>query len=1139
MAIEQSPNLGLPYIMAAQAQKHVTHNEAIRALDVLVQLSVVDRDLSGPPSLPADGARYIVGASPSGAWLGRANQIAAMQDGAWVFYVPVAGWRTWVADEGKLLTFDGVSWEEEASASVNPAPLVGVNAIADVSNRLAISSPASLFSHDGAGHLIKINKAAPGDTASVMFQDGFSGRAEFGLIGDDDWHVKVSPDGSTWREAIVVDRATGAVSLPATEILPNDAVTNAKLANVATATLKGRTTAGTGDPEDLTAAQAKTLLALDNVPNVDATARANHTGTQAASTISDFSEAVDDRVAALLVAGTNVTLTYDDGAGTLTVDAAGGGGGSSTFVGLTDTPSAYTGDAGRLLRVNSAETAVEFTDQLPRFGVNATPDATNKLAINSPASLFNHDGAGHQIKINKAAAGDTASVLYQTGFSGRAEFGTTGDDDFHVKVSPDGSAWFEAVVVDKDTGAVSFPNTPFVTGAPLALWDFWHEVRVGNVTATAPDVFLGAAISSGTNSTAIPAAAVLGFNSHGVFLRSSTTANGGYRYQTSSLVSDYFGVINHKFRAKFLWRTAFTDRLVRLGYHDTSTSTDAVDGAYFEIAGAVCSAKTASNSTRTTNATTVTLSLDVAYTFDIEVNAAGTSARFRVYAGTNETPILDVTNTTNIPTSSARAFGAGIVATEASTTASDIGILYELGMGTIAGFEAAKVPKPGPTGATGATGATGPAGPAGRGSAARWLGGEEGIAFDFLAREWQIGDYTDTLSGAGRPQALLTVSRASDASFIGRNGLMQTAASNVLRYDHAPKTGAPRGVLIERAQDNLVIRSDELDDAGWTKTRCTVTANVAAGPFGTTTLDKIVEDSTTNTTHAINRPVSGGVVSGQQYHIACFGRAGEWPGVNLRFSGGFPAGNATFNFATGVVTPAGTRDAAYMIDFGGGLWLAVFVQTATSTTSSSAQVFIADVGITLSGENGTKGVVVGGVMVGPAYPGAYIPTVGSTVTRAADNVSLALSALPFNASRLTMLAEFETAYALGSGQLGAIAALRLDADNRTELQIDPGDVIEALVRASGTDSMAITATLASGTVHRVGMRCAANDGALVANAAPASLDATVTPPTGLTTLFLGSSAGTPGGSLWLRKLVLVNRPLTDAEIAARITAMGT
>ena len=66
--------------------------------------------------------------------------------------------------------------------------------------------------------------------------------------------------------------------------------------------------------------------------SADATllARANHTGTQPASTVSDFSEAVDDRVAALLVAGTNMTLTYNDGAGTLTLDATGGGGSGLT-----------------------------------------------------------------------------------------------------------------------------------------------------------------------------------------------------------------------------------------------------------------------------------------------------------------------------------------------------------------------------------------------------------------------------------------------------------------------------------------------------------------------------------------------------------------------------------------------------------------------------------------------------------------------------------------------------------------------------------------------------------------------------------------------------------------------------------------
>ncbi len=94
------------------------------------------------------------------------------------------------------------------------------------------------------------------------------------------------------------------------------------------------------------------------------------------------------------------------------------------------------------------------------FGVNAGADTTTRFAVAAAASLFNHAGAGHQHKINKNAAGDTASLLFQTGFSGRAEMGTTGDDDFHFKVSADGSAWNEAIVVDRSTGRVSLPATP-------------------------------------------------------------------------------------------------------------------------------------------------------------------------------------------------------------------------------------------------------------------------------------------------------------------------------------------------------------------------------------------------------------------------------------------------------------------------------------------------------------------------------------------------------------------------------------------------------------------------------------------------------------------------------------------------------
>lgn len=218
--MDQTPNLKLPYIFAAQSQKHITHNEAIRSLDALVQLAVLDRDLAAPPAAPADGDRYIVAAAATGAWSGHSGKIAAWQDGAWSLLDPKSGWLAWVADEGVLLVRSGSAWIAAAAgggtASVNPTPLVGVNATADTVNRLSVASDATLFNHAGAGHQQKINKASAAATASVLYQTAFSGRAETGLAGDDNWHLKVSADGAIWREAILVDRATGAVSLPQT-----------------------------------------------------------------------------------------------------------------------------------------------------------------------------------------------------------------------------------------------------------------------------------------------------------------------------------------------------------------------------------------------------------------------------------------------------------------------------------------------------------------------------------------------------------------------------------------------------------------------------------------------------------------------------------------------------------------------------------------------------------------------------------------------------------------------------------------------------------------------------------------------------------------------------------------------------------
>jgi hypothetical protein len=215
--MENTAKLLLPYITASQAQKHITHNEALKKLDIIVQLSVLDKDKNDAPAAPNESDMHIIASQASGEWAGKENQIAAYQNGAWIYYSPQNGWLAWVSNENKLLVWNDSTWSEISGSGgdgVNPTPLVGVNATADAINRLSISSQATLFNHEGDGHQLKINKNSSADNASSLYQTGFSGRAEMGLAGDDDFHFKVSPDGVNWIEAIVINKDSGSVRFP-------------------------------------------------------------------------------------------------------------------------------------------------------------------------------------------------------------------------------------------------------------------------------------------------------------------------------------------------------------------------------------------------------------------------------------------------------------------------------------------------------------------------------------------------------------------------------------------------------------------------------------------------------------------------------------------------------------------------------------------------------------------------------------------------------------------------------------------------------------------------------------------------------------------------------------------------------------
>lgn len=207
---DRTATLELPFLMPSQAQKHVTHNDALSRLDMLVQLVVEGFSETTPPALPAEGAVYALGAGATAGWAGQDNRLAAYQNGAWAFVTPQSGWRAWGRQDGTLRVWTGTGWQEQVPTLDN-IDRIGVGTTADAGNRLAVASPATLLTHEGAGHQLKINKAADTDTASLLFQTGWSGRAEMGLAGTDSFAIKVSADGSAWRTGLSIDGATGGV----------------------------------------------------------------------------------------------------------------------------------------------------------------------------------------------------------------------------------------------------------------------------------------------------------------------------------------------------------------------------------------------------------------------------------------------------------------------------------------------------------------------------------------------------------------------------------------------------------------------------------------------------------------------------------------------------------------------------------------------------------------------------------------------------------------------------------------------------------------------------------------------------------------------------------------------------------------
>lgn len=167
MSVSNGPNLGR-IISAADGDAFGTDfRKLLRALDVLLQNSVISITLATPPGSPTNGDRYIVAASPTGAWSGKAKNIAvwttdnpASPSGVWEFYPPAAGWRAYNVADTTIYIYDGSAWGALSGGGGGGEPVQKVTIPLTSAQLLTLqSTPIQVIPAPGAGKVINLLQA--------------------------------------------------------------------------------------------------------------------------------------------------------------------------------------------------------------------------------------------------------------------------------------------------------------------------------------------------------------------------------------------------------------------------------------------------------------------------------------------------------------------------------------------------------------------------------------------------------------------------------------------------------------------------------------------------------------------------------------------------------------------------------------------------------------------------------------------------------------------------------------------------------------------------------------------------------------------------------------------------------------------
>lgn len=301
----------------------------------------------------------------------------------------------------------------------------------------------------------------------------------------------------------------------------------------------------------------------------------------------------------------------------------------------------------------------------------------------------------------------------------------------------------------------------------------------------------------------------------------------------------------------------------------------------------------------------------------------------------------------------------------------------------------------------------------------------------------------------------VTFSRAANtATVVNSAGSIVGINADLPRFDYNPVTLACRGLLVEEARTNIALRSEEFNDAYWSKTNASVTADSTTSPAGVLNGDTLIENNLAGE-HHLERGLT--VVSGASYSISLYVKsAGSTRNIRIfmfRNSSPFTTIAAILvNPTTGAIV----NGAGSVVDAGNGWWRITASGTAPST-GANLRISLASGGTFNYTGDGVSGVHIWGVQVeAGAFPTSYIPTVAATVTRNADIATITSTNFSdwWQASKGGVLVRARPGTVSGTrpwvqfddGTANEIIALRGNTTN-PELYIVDGGVAQAQIDA--------------------------------------------------------------------------------------------